>query len=262
MKVVLFCGGKGVRLQEDGGINLPKPMVRIGPRPVLWHVMKYYAHFGHTDFILCLGHKAEVIKDYFLHYDETVSNDFTLIDGREVELRRRDLEGWRITFVDTGLESNLGERLSAVRPHLEGEEMFLANYSDGLTDLHLPKMIDQFRASDAVGAFLCTRPQQSFHIVDFDESGRVRRIGPIAEADVWINGGYFVFRQSIFDVLGEGEELVAEPFGRLIDRGALMACRHDGFWFPMDTFKDRLALEQMLEQGTDRWALWKESDRR
>ncbi len=256
MKVVLFCGGKGVRLRQRGS-DLPKPMVRIGYRPILWHVMKYYAHFGHKEFILCLGYRADAFKNYFLNYDEALSNDFTMTRGNDLELFSNDISDWKITFVDTGLNSNIGQRLRAVRKHLEGEEMFLANYSDGLTDLHLPAMVDAFKASDATGAFLCVRPMQSFHIVRLGEKGRVRSIEPMSAADVWINGGYFVFRKGIFDVLNEGEELVLEPFSRLIEAGRLMAHQYTGFWAAMDTFKDKQLLESMHNEGRAAWQVWK-----
>ena len=141
MKVVLFCGGAGMRLRGYSE-DVPKPMVTIGSRPVLWHVMKYYAHFGHKDFILCLGYKANAIKDYFLDYEESVSNDFVFSQGgRKLEFTQRDIDDWTITFVDSGLRSTIAERLRFVEPYLNGEEMFLANYSDGLTDFHLPDMI-------------------------------------------------------------------------------------------------------------------------
>ena len=151
MKVVLFCGGLGLRL-GDGPNAIPKPMVLVGQRPILWHVMKYYAHFGHKDFILCLGHKSGAIKDYFLNYSEAVSNDFVLSGGgRELKLLTQDIEDWRVTFVETGLNSTIGQRLRAVREHLGDDEVFLANYSDGVTDLHLPTVIDEFNAGSFVG---------------------------------------------------------------------------------------------------------------
>ncbi len=179
MKVVLFCGGKGLRLREFGE-ETPKPMVPIGPRPIIWHLMKYYAHFGHKDFILCLGWQGHVIKDYFLNYNECVSNDFVLKQGDRVQLLRSDISDWTITFADTGLHSNLGQRLTAVRPYLEGEECFLANYSDGVTDFHLPALIDRFHQSDSIATFLGVRPRQSFHLMDTDDDGWVSRMTPIA----------------------------------------------------------------------------------
>src|SRR5215471_8954268 len=142
MKVVLFCGGLGTRL-KDLSENVPKPMVNIGYRPILWHLMKYYAYYGHKDFILCLGYKADVIKQFFLNYEEWISNDFTLSQGgTQLTLANNDIADWNITFVDTGLHTNIGQRLVAVRKYLEGEDVFLANYSDGLTDLDLRQMID------------------------------------------------------------------------------------------------------------------------
>jgi glucose-1-phosphate cytidylyltransferase len=257
VKVVLFCGGKGVRLQQSGGSNLPKPLVHIGARPIIWHVMKYYAHYGHKDFILCLGYKASAFKKYFLNYDETLTNDFALSGDRSVQLFSQDIKDWRITFVDTGVNSNLGQRLRAVREHVKDEEMFLANYSDGLTDMNMNGLVDQFRRSNATGAFMCSRPQQSFHIVKFDGTDHVSAIEPFADTEIWVNSGYFVFRQGIFDVLNEGEELVHEPFARLIKAGKLMAHRHNGFWAPMDTFKDRIALEAMHTEGRAKWEVWK-----
>ena len=154
MKVVLFCGGLGLRLR-DYSESIPKPMVPIGARPILWHLMKYYAHFGHRDFILCLGWQGEAIKRYFLEYDECLSNDFTLsAGGEDVQLLNRDIDDWRITFVDTGVSSSIGQRLRSVREHLAGEDMFLANYADGLTDFPLPELIDFVEERRAVGGFL------------------------------------------------------------------------------------------------------------
>jgi glucose-1-phosphate cytidylyltransferase len=261
MKVVLFCGGLGMRLR-DYSDTIPKPMVPIGNRPVLWHVMKYYAAHGHTDFVLCLGYKGDVIKQYFLDYEEWRSNDFVLSHGgARLELMNSDIDDWRITFADTGLHATIGERLRAVRHHLEGEEMFLANYSDGLTDLHLPDMVDQFRTSGAVASFVCVRPSVSFHMVDLEADGAVQGLTAASEADVWVNGGFFALRREIFDVLHEGDELVEAPFRRLIARQALTAYPYTGFWSGMDTFKDRQRLEEMHDQGQAVWEVWKRQPR-
>lgn len=260
MKVVLFCGGFGTRLREYSE-QIPKPMVNIGFRPILWHVMKYYAHYGHKDFILCLGYKADVIKDYFLNYDECLSNDFVLSgDGEQPTLLNRDIHDWRITFVDTGMTTNIGGRLRAVQSHLEGEEMFLANYSDTLTDLHLPEMIQDFEKSDSTGSFLCVRPSQSFHLVSLDSESQVQRIEPVTESEIWINGGYFVFRKEIFDCMREGEELVVEPFQRLIKAKKLSAHRFDRFWACMDTFKEKQLFDEMYDRGDAPWEVWKRKD--
>lgn len=257
MKVVLFCGGLGTRLREYTG-EIPKPMVKIGPRPILWHLMKYYAHFGHKDFVLCLGYKAEVIKQYFLNYEEWISNDFTLVGGgKEVRLENSDIADWNITFVDTGLHANIGQRLVAARKHVAGEEMFLANYSDGLTDMDLPSMIENLRASDAVGSFLAVRPSQSFHLVDLEPDGRhVKAIRPVRESNLLLNGGYFAFRSSIFDYIHEGDELVEAPFARLMGDHKLIAHRGERFWC-MDTFKEQQELSDLYNSGSAPWELWK-----
>ena len=255
MKVVLFCGGLGLRMREHSD-RVPKPMVPIGNRPVLWHVMKYYAHFGHKDFILCLGHKAEVIKKYFLTYDETVSNDFILTNGgREVELLRSDIDDWRITFVDTGLRANIGQRLMRVRKYLEGEEVFLANYADAVTDAPLPKLIEKLENSDNVASMLCVRPGLSFHLVSTEDDA-VTAIEDVRQSDFWINGGYFVLRNEIFDYIHDNEDLVMEPFQRLIAERRLLAYRYEGFWAPMDTLKDKTNLDSMVESGYTPWRVW------
>ena len=161
MKVVLFCGGQGMRMREHSE-TLPKPMATIGYRPILWHLMKYYAHYGHKDFILCLGWQGNVIKDYFLNYNECVSNDFTLREGGNVELANSDIHDWNITFVDTGLTANIGQRLKAVEPYLEDEEVFLANYSDGLSDLDLGLMVDDALAGEPHRHLLVRAAQAEF----------------------------------------------------------------------------------------------------
>src|SRR6185436_2578316 len=160
MKVVLFCGGQGMRLREFSD-KIPKPMVPIGYRPILWYIMKYYAHYGHKDFVLCLGYQGDTIKDYFVNYNEYVSNDFVFSKGNGLNLISKDIDDWTITFVDTGINATMGERLMAVEKYLKGEECFLANYSDVLTDLPLPEMIDHFRESDSTGMFMVTQPQRS-----------------------------------------------------------------------------------------------------
>jgi glucose-1-phosphate cytidylyltransferase len=256
MKVVLFCGGLGTRLREYTG-EIPKPMVKIGYRPILWHLMKYYAHYGHTEFVLCLGYKADVIKEFFLRYEEWVSNDFTLSKGgRQLDLENSDIENWSITFVDTGLNSNIGQRLTAVRKYVEDDEMFLANYSDGLTDLHLPTMIDTFRDSGKVASFIATPPSQSFHLVDLEDNGDVTSLRPVSDTDLLINAGFFCLRPEIYDYIHEGEELVYEPFGRLIAERKLLAYRYSRFWC-MDTFKEQQQLTDMFNAGDAPWQVWK-----
>ena len=256
MKVVLFCGGLGTRLREHSD-TIPKPLVTVGYRPIIWHLMRYYAHFGHKDFVLCLGYRGEMIREYFLNYRDCMSNDFVLsLPEREIEPLQRDVEGWRITFVDTGMHANLGQRLRRVQHLLQGESMFLANYSDGLSDLDLNQSITDFQASDAVASFLAVRPAQSFHSVTADKDGLVTGIESMHRSDVWINGGFFCLRNGIFDVLHEGEELVEQPFQRLVAQRKLHARKHEGFWAAMDTFKDKITFDRMEAKGNCPWMVW------
>jgi glucose-1-phosphate cytidylyltransferase len=239
--------------------DVPKPMVQIGTRPILWHLMKYYAHFGHKDFILCLGYKGSVIKDYFLNYDEAVSNDFVWSQGgKKIHFLNRDIDDWTITFVETGAHATIGERLKAVEPYLEGEEMFLANYGDGLSDLDLPVMIDTFRQSSAIASLLLVQPTASFDLVRVAPGGVVAGVSTLTQADVWINGGFFVLRNEIFSYIHAGDELVRKPFQRLIEKGALLAHKCTGFWQCMDTFKDKQSLEE-LNQGRAPWKVWRKA---
>jgi glucose-1-phosphate cytidylyltransferase len=259
MKVVLFCGGLGMRLREYSE-SIPKPMVHIGYRPILWQVMKYYAHFGHKDFILCLGHGADAVKNYFLNYNECASNDFVLSGGgKNLELLNTDIHDWRITFADTGIHSNIGQRLKAVEKYLEGEEDFLANYSDGLTDLPLPQQLEHFYQHGKIASFLCVRPNLSYHLVSLQEGSDslVSGIHAINNGSVRINGGYFIFKKKIFDYIGEKEELVNGPFHRLVEEKQLIGYTYDGFWASMDTFKDKQQLESLCTGGVAPWEIWK-----
>jgi glucose-1-phosphate cytidylyltransferase len=257
MKVVLFCGGLGMRLR-DHAENTPKPLVKVGNMPILWHVMKYYAHFGHTDFILCLGYQAEAIKQYFLNYNECSSNDFVLSNGgKNIELLSSDIQNWRIHFVNTGARSNIAQRLKAVQRFLKGEDEFLANYADGLSDLHLPDLIDFFRRKGKIAAFVNVKPNLSYHFVSVKNGGTVTAIKDIQGSNIRINGGYYVFKKEIFDYLDDESELVERPFQRLIHDGQLMTYRYDGFWACMDTFKDKQLLDDMYAAGNVPWQVWK-----
>jgi glucose-1-phosphate cytidylyltransferase len=236
MKVVLFCGGLGTRLREHSE-TIPKPLATIGSRPILWYLMRYYAHFGHKEFLLCLGYRGDMIREFFLHGNERPSD-------------------WKIHFVETGQDTTIAERLRVVEPHLRDEELFLANYSDGLTDLPLPAYLEAFRARDAVAGFVAVRNQHSFHIVSSDTTGTVTALTRAQEADVWINGGFFVFRPTIFEYIQPGDELVEEPFLRLMDSGRLYSYKYHGFWAAIDTYKDKVTLERRHDRGDSPWEVW------
>lgn len=257
MKVVLFCGGLGMRLREYSE-TIPKPMVEIGCRPILWNVMKYYSHHGHNDFILCLGYKADLIKQYFLNYNECFSNNFILSNGgKDCTLLNKDITDWTITFVDTGLTSSIGQRLKAVQQYVGNDSIFLANYTDGLTDLPLQDSVEHFLKHDKIASFVSVKPTQSFHVVSIKENQEVSEISHLTKSGLWINGGYFIFRNQIFNYIHDGEELIEEPFRRLIREKQLITYKYDGFWVAMDTFKDKQLLDDMHSRGEVPWEVWR-----
>lgn len=253
MKVVLFCGGLGTRIREYSEA-IPKPMIPVGHQPILWHVMDYYSQYGHRDFVLCLGYKANTIKDYFLNYKPHLASDLVVSrGGADVEVLGEPQADWRIAMIDTGVWRNIGGRLWAVREHVQNEEIFCANYSDGLTDVDLDDMVAKFEASGKIACFLAVRPPLTYHLADIGPDGRVRDFITSDQTEIWINGGYFLFRPQIFDYMHEGEELVVEPFKRLIAEDQLLAYKHEGFFRSMDTLRDRQLLEDMFEKGEMPW---------
>ena len=254
MKVVLFCGGLGTRIREYSE-TVPKPMIPVGNQPILRHVMQYYSHFGHKDFTLCLGYKANIIKEFFVAGRSRIFSDCIVSGGgSHIEPLGSQDDDWRISLIDTGIWRNIGERLWAVRHLVQDEEMFLANYSDGLCDVDLEEMTTRFKASGKIACFIAIRPPLTYHLADIDSTGRVERFRTSDRAEIWINGGYFIFRREIFDYMHPGEELVIEPFERLIAADQLMAFKHTGFWRSMDTLRDRQILEEMVEKGQMPWS--------
>jgi glucose-1-phosphate cytidylyltransferase len=251
MKVVLFCGGLGTRIREYSE-SVPKPMIPIGHQPILWHVMNYYSQYGHKDFVLCLGYKANTVKDFFLNYKTQTYGD-CIVEGSKVEMLGAREEDWRVAMIDTGVWRNIGSRLWAVRDHVKNEEMFLANYSDGLSNVNLDDMIDRFKKSDKIACFLAVHPPVTYHIADIADDGRVNHFMTSDRSEIWINGGFFLLKPEIFDYMNDGEELVVEPFERLIKENKLMAYKHTGFWRSMDTLRDRQVLEDMMEKGDMPW---------
>ena len=234
MKVVLFCGGLGLRLRGVAGL-VPKPMVEIGGRPLPWHIMKYYAHFGHRDFLLCVGHQAEVIRRYF--------------GGGAFPA-----EGWDVDFVDTPIDASIGERFFAVRDLID-DDLFLANYGDTVTDVPLTALIEAHRASGKTASLLAVPPNYTFNVVTTAGSSLVSSFDDIGESGIRINGGYFVFRREVFDYLQPGEDL-PEMFRRLIEADELVSYPYDGFWAPMDTLKDKESLEALVATGGSVWQVW------
>lgn len=233
MKVVLFAGGRGLRMR-DGGADVPKPLSVLAGRPLLWHVMSWYAAHGHTDFVICLGYRGDDVM---------------------AVMREQTEPDWNVTFVDTGLDTPIGQRLYAVRDLVKHDPMFLANYADLLSAAPLDDMVRTFADSDAAASLLVVRPQASFHLVHMSPDGLVSSVGPVTDAPMWQNGGFFLMRPEIFDVIGPGEDLVDEPFGRLAARGRLLAYPWEGFWAPLDTQKDRQRLQDLLASGQSPWTV-------
>jgi glucose-1-phosphate cytidylyltransferase len=260
MKVVLFCGGLGLRLR-DYSDQIPKPMISIGYRPILWQVMKYFAHFGHKEFILCLGYRGDLIKQYFLNYEECLTNDFTLSNGgRDIHLSNSDIHDWKITFAETGLRSNIGQRLLSVEKYLDDDETFLASYTDGLTDLNLVSYLNYARQQQKVATFLSVKPNLSYHVVEAGADGIVSRIKEITQSGIRINAGFFVLKKDIFKYMRPGDELVIEPFQRLIKERQLAAYEYNGFFASMDTFKDKQNLDNLYEGGAPPWEVWRKAE--
>jgi glucose-1-phosphate cytidylyltransferase len=233
MKVVLFCGGLGTRIREAAG-KVPKPMVPLRKMPMLWHIMKYYEFHGHTDFVVCLGYRGDKIVNYF---------------------SRPQFSNWRIQFVETGLEATIGDRLRSVAEIVKNEPMFLANYGDGMSDVPLPEIIALNERFQSTSTFVAVRPHVSYHLVRNKPDGLVTGLTPTMSER--INGGFFVMRPQIFDVLTPGDELVIEGYNRLIKQGKLTTFEYDGFWRSCDTLKDLTILEAMCKDGVRApWELW------
>ena len=236
MKVVIFCGGRGMRL-ESGNFSerLPKPMASIGGRPLLWHIMSYYGHFGHRRFVLCLGYRGGAIRDYFSRREFTRS-------------------GWEVEFLDTGVDASIGERFAAARESID-EDVFLTSYGDTLTDADLPSLIRTREESGKLGSLLAVPPNYTFNVVASGDDNVVTGFHDVADSPLWINGGFFVFDRRVFDYVHEGDDM-PQILGRLIDDRQLLAIKYDGFWSPMDTLKDRERLEGLVRDGRSIWQVW------
>jgi glucose-1-phosphate cytidylyltransferase len=256
-KVVILCGGLGTRLREETEYR-PKPMVEIGGRPVLWHVMKLFAHHGMTDFVLCAGYRGQMIKDYFLNYEARNSDlTITLGDHESVQFHRSHLEtGWEVTVADTGELTQTGGRVKRIERYLDGGT-FLVTYGDGLADVDLDALLACHRSHGKLATVTTTRPLSRFGIVDLGADSEVERFREKPQADDWVSSGFFVFEPAVLDHLDPDCVLEQEPLERLAASGELVAYRHDGYWQPMDTYREFLMLNELWDAGTAPWAVWK-----
>lgn len=259
MKVVILAGGLGTRLREETEFR-PKPMVEVGGRPILWHIMKLFACHGIVDFVVCTGYKGDVIKDYFLNYDAR-NNDFTITLGRsiETEFHDRHLESeWTVTVADTGHDTQTGGRVARVRRYVAGET-FMVTYGDGVADVDITALLAFHRAHGRTATLTTVRPVSRFGVLDLDEDdGRVQHFREKPQADGWVNAGFLVFEPAVFDYLtGDDCILEQEPLQALAKDGELVAYRHDGFFQPMDTFREATLLNELWDQGAP-WKVWDE----
>lgn len=257
MKVVILCGGLGTRLREETEFR-PKPMVEIGGRPILWHIMKHFAHFGLRDFVLCLGYRGNMIKEYFLNY-EAMNNDFTMCLGREPKIKyhsRHDEQNFHVTLVDTGADTMTGGRIRRVRPHIH-EDLFLVTYGDGVADVNIPDLLAFHQEHGRLATVTTIRPASRFGVVGLDMDGAVQRFAEKPRSEDWVSAGFFVFNQKVFDYLdGDACVLEKEPLTRLAQEGQLMAYRHDSFFYAMDTYREYKHLNELWAQGDAPWKVW------
>ena len=261
MKVVILCGGKGTRMREETEFR-PKPLVEVGGRPVLWHIMKLYAHYGFLDFVLCLGYRGNMIKEYFLNY-EAMNNDFTMQLGKQsrtIVHSEHDEQNFRVTLADTGLDSMTGGRLKRVQKYLD-DDCFLVTYGDGLSDVNVADLVKYHKSHGKLATVTTFRPMSRFGILNIDRAARVQSFNEKPRSDAWASAGYFVFQREVLDYIN-GDECVLEqtPLERLAAQGELMAYQHDGFFYAMDTFREYQILNDLWSAGEAPWRVWDSID--
>jgi glucose-1-phosphate cytidylyltransferase len=258
-KVVILCGGLGTRLREETEYR-PKPMVEVGGRPILWHIMKTYAHYGLREFVLCLGYKGNVIREFFLNY-EAMSNDFTIslgAGGRKIDyLCAHDEQDFRVTLADTGADTMTGGRVKRIEPYIN-DDLFLVTYGDGLADINIRKLLEFHCSHGKIATVTAVRPVSRFGLLDIDDQCGVRSFAEKPQVEGWINAGYFVFNRRFFEYLSGGDGCVMEqqPLARLAEDGQLAAYRHEGFFFAMDTYREYEALNRIWNSGNAPWKVW------
>jgi glucose-1-phosphate cytidylyltransferase len=257
MKVVILCGGQGTRLREETEFR-PKPLVEIGGRPILWHIMKLYAHYGFRDFVLCLGYRGNMIKEYFLNYD-AMSNDFTICLGQKSQLCFNGVhkeQDFRVTLADTGQNTMTGGRIKRIERYVDGVT-FVVTYGDGLADVDLARLVTFHRSHGKVATVTTVQPQSRFGVIDTATDGKVLKFREKPQVDSWVSAGFMVFERKLFDYI-EADDCILErePLERLAAEGELMAFRHDGFFFVMDTYREYLYLNDLWQSSEAPWKVW------
>jgi len=253
IKVVILCGGKGTRLREETAFK-PKPLVEIGNKPILWHIMKIYSHFGYKNFVLCLGYKGNMIKDYFLKYD-FLNNDFTLeLEKNNIIFHCKKQEDWNITFADTGENTNTGGRIKLIEKYIN-EDYFFATYGDGVADINIDKLVLSHLNSKKIATLTALHPVSKYGILEIDNSNTVTYFKEKPIVKDWVSGGFFVFNNQIFDYLDTNSILEEDSFERLVEEKNLNVFKHDGFWGSMDTYKDVEYLRKLWNKEK-KWKIW------
>lgn len=257
MKVVILAGGKGSRISEESQ-SRPKPMIELGGKPILWHIMKTYSAYGYHDFIICCGYKGHMIKEYFTHY-YMYQTDTTFDLGARQEVSHKSVaEPWRITLADTGLETLTAGRVLKIREYLDADDDFMLTYGDGVSDVNIKELVEFHKSHGRLATITTTQPPGRFGAIKLSEEGQVESFKEKARKDQsWVNTGFMVLNKGIFDYLGDGSEMLeATPFEKLAEDGQMMAYRHNGFWSPMDTMHDKEYLESLMDQREAPWIRW------
>ncbi len=257
MKVIILCGGLGTRLREETEYR-PKPMVEIGGRPILWHIMKSYAHYGFREFVLCLGYRGSMIKEYFLNY-EAMNNDVTIALGRQNRITYHDAhaeQDFQVTLAETGLGTMTGGRIQRAARYVDGD-LFMVTYGDGVANLDLRALVNFHLAHGRWATITTVRPVSRFGVLDLDSEGAVLNFSEKPQVEGWVNAGFMVYNRRVLDYLaGDDCVLEQEPLARLAREGQLMAYRHTGFFFAMDTYREYKYLNELWEQGRAPWKVW------
>lgn len=257
MKTVILCGGLGTRLREETEFR-PKPLVEVGGRPILWHIMKIYAHYGFREFVLCLGYRGEMIKEYFLHYEE-MRNDFTVMLGRENQTTihgAHEEQDFQVTLADTGAFTMTGGRIKRIEKYVDGDT-FMVTYGDGVADIDLSALLQFHRSHGRLATITAVKPTSRFGLMDVDDDAAVVSFVEKPESDAWASAGFMVFERPVFDyIAGDDTVLEQEPLQRLAREGQLRAYRHTGRFFPMDTYRDHTALNKLWNAGEAPWKVW------
>jgi len=258
MKVVILAGGKGTRIQEESLIK-PKPLIEIGSKPIIWHIMKTYSHYGFKEFVICCGYKGYLIKEYFANFSLHNSDVTIDIKKNEIKVHKNNNEDWKITLIDTGDDSLTGGRILRIKDFV-GEE-FLLTYGDGVADVNISKLIEHHKINKKIATMTVVQPQGRFGVVEFNtKNNLIENFSEKLKGDgAWINGGFFVLNKKIFDYLRDDFTIwEKEPLEKLSKENELVAFKHDNFWYPMDTMRDKDYLENLWEKNEAPWKLWNE----